>query len=239
MDTDHIEITTPEGFSLQLVLAGLGSRSAAAIVDTLIIVACSVLVSVPLWNTEAPAPARIVLQVMPLVLFFGYHIAFETLGRKQSPGKRLLRLRIVHTDGSPMGATGSLIRNLMRIVDFLPFAYLVGIATVFSSTSNQRLGDIAAGVVVVMEPKASSDAAIRSVQATDIPDGWDVSAVTDEDIAMMTEFMARRDALDTGSRGTIGLRLATRIETKVSRPPQHMTSEETIETVLRLKQQHD
>lgn len=239
MDTDHIEITTPEGFSLQLVLAGLGSRSAAAIVDTLIIVACGVLVSVPLWNTEAPAPARIVLQVMPLVLFFGYHIAFETLGRKQSPGKRLLRLRIVHTDGSPMGATGSLIRNLMRIVDFLPFAYLVGIATVFSSTSNQRLGDIAAGVVVVVEPKAGGDAAIRSVQATDIPDGWDVSAVTDEDIAMMTEFMARRDALDTGSRGTIGLRLATRIETKVSRPPQHMTSEETIETVLRLKQQHD
>jgi uncharacterized RDD family membrane protein YckC len=240
MDTDHIEITTPEGFSLQLVLAGLGSRSAAAIVDTLIIVIFSVLAYIPLWNSDAPLPARIVLQVMPLILFFGYHIAFETLGRKQSPGKRLMRLRIVRTDGSPMSGTGSLIRNLMRIVDFLPFAYLVGIATVFSSASNQRVGDIVAGVVVVMEPKAGGAHATAPLPATvALPEGWDVSAVTDEEIAMMTQFMARRDSLDTGSRGTIGLRLASRIEAKVSRPPQHMTSEETIETVLRLKQQND
>ncbi|MCP4306061.1 MAG: RDD family protein [bacterium] len=238
MDTDHIEITTPEGFSLQLVLAGLGSRSAAAIVDTSIIVACSTLAYLPLLNSDAPAPARIILQMMPLVLFFGYHIAFETLGRRQSPGKRLLRLRIVRTDGSPMGATGSLVRNLLRIVDFLPFAYLVGMATVFSSTSNQRLGDIAAGVVVVMEPKAGGDHETSPLPSAVVPEGWDVSAVTDEDIAMMTEFMARRTSLDTSSRGTIGLRLANRIDAKVSRPPQHMSSEDTIETVLRLKQQH-
>ena len=148
----------------------------------------------------------------------------------------MLRLRIVRTDGSPAGAVASLIRNLIRIVDFLPAFYLIGIVTVFSTTQNQRLGDLVAGVVVVMEPKAVDPVDILLPLPGRLPEGWDVSAVTDEDVAVMREFLSRRESLDPGSRRQIGFRISASIEDKISRPATHMTSEQTIETVLSLKE---
>lgn len=235
MDTDRIEIRTPEGFNLEMTLAGLGSRSAAAIIDTIIIVALAIVVYLPFRNAFPPLPVRIALTAMPIVLFLGYHLVFETRGRRQSPGKRLLRLRVVATDGAPVGATGSLIRNLIRIVDFLPALYLIGIISVFSTTQNQRLGDLAAGTIIVIEPKADPFLAPLPSFA-DLPQGWDVSAVTDEDVAIMRQFMARRETLKPEARRKIGFEIAKGIEAKVSRPPQMMNSEQTIETVLDLKE---
>ncbi len=239
MDTDRIEIKTPEGFNLELTLAGLGSRAAAAIIDTLIIVAVSLLFFFAFRDTEDSLLTRIVLIAMPIVFFFGYHLAFEMIGGRQSPGKRLLRLRVVRTDGSPVGGVGSLIRNLIRIVDFLPGLYLIGMIAVFSTTQNQRLGDMAAGVVVVMEPKAVDDHLTFWPSFVDLPEGWDVSSVTDEDVAVMRQFVGRRDTLNPDSRRQIALRISSVIEDKISRPPQHMTSEQTIETVLMLKETRD
>ena len=235
MDTDRIEIRTPEGFNLEITLAGLGSRSAAAIIDTIIIVALSILVYLPFRSGFPPLPVRIVLTAMPIVLFFGYHLVFETMGRRQSPGKRLLRLRVVKTDGAPVNATGSLARNLIRLVDFMPMFYLIGIVTVFSTTQNQRLGDLAAGTIVVMEPKADEFLAPLPSFA-DLPEGWDVSAVTDEDVAIMRQFMLRRENLKPEARSKIGFQISKDIEAKVSRPPQMMNSEQTIQTVLDLKE---
>lgn len=239
MDTDRIEIRTPEGLNLEMTLAGLGSRSAAAIIDTLIIVALTIVIFLPFRNTGGSLVVRILLLALPLLLFFGYHIVFETMGRRQSPGKRLLRLRVVRTDGSPVGGVASLIRNLIRIVDFLPGFYLVGMIAVFATTQNQRLGDLAAGVVVLMEPKPVDDLTATWPSLSDLPEGWDVSAVTDDDLRVMRQYLSRRDALDPVSRQQIGVQIAATLESKVSRPPQHMTSEQTIETVLKLKEFRD
>lgn len=236
MDTDRIEIRTPEGFNLEMTLAGLGSRSAAAIIDTVIIVAVAVVVYLPFRNTVPPLPMRIALTAMPIVLFFGYHLVFETRGRRQSPGKRLLRLRVVRADGAPVGATGSLVRNLIRLVDFLPSFYLIGIVSVFSTTQNQRLGDLAAGTIIVMEPRAEDVFPVLSSAFENVAEGWDVSAVTDEDVAMMRQFLNRREILKPDARRRIGFEIAKGIEAKVSRPPQQMTSEQTIETVLEIKE---
>ena len=237
MDTDRIEIRTPEGLNLEMTLAGLGSRGAAAIIDTLIIVALALVVFLPFRNSGGSLPVRIMLIAAPTALFFGYHLAFETIGRRQSPGKRLLRLRVVQSDGSPIGAVGSLVRNLIRIVDFLPAFYLIGITAVFATTQNQRLGDLAAGAVVVMEPKPANSTAVLPSTPTALPEGWDVSAVTDHDIAVMRQFLDRREALDSDSRQQIAHRISSSLLAKVVRPAdRHMTSEQTIETVLAIKE---
>ncbi|MDJ0952356.1 MAG: RDD family protein [Acidimicrobiia bacterium] len=236
MDADRIEIQTPEGFNLELTLAGLGSRAAAAIIDTLIIAAVAIVVMLPFRGQGGSLVMNLIIIALPISLFFGYHLAFETIGRRQSPGKRLLRLRIVRTDGSPAGGVAALIRNLVRIVDFLPAFYLIGMVTVFSTTQNQRLGDLAAGVVVMMEPKRAATPTPTWPEFAEVPEGWDVSAVTDEDIAMMREFLSRREKLDADSRRQIGFRIADAIERKISHPAVRMTSEQTIETVLRLKE---
>lgn len=236
MDTDRIEIQTPEGFNLEMTLAGVGSRSAAAIIDTIIIVAVWILVYLPFLNEDPPLPVRILLLAVPIVLFFGYHLLFETRGRRQSPGKRVLRLRVVKADGGPAGATASLIRNLIRLIDFLPALYLIGIVTIFSTTQNQRLGDLAAGTIVVLEPRPEEKLPLLSPVFDETMNGWDVSAVTDEDVAMMRQFLSRRETLDPGARRRIGYGIASAIEAKISFPSQVMTSERTIEIVLAIKE---
>lgn len=236
MDTDRIEIATPEGLTLHLTLAGLGSRSAAAIIDGLIIVATSVAVYMLFRNSDPPTPVQIALLVLPFALFFGYHIVFETVGRRQSPGKRLLGLRVVRTDGSPVGFVASLIRNLIRIVDFLPVAYVLGLSVMFSTVRNQRLGDLAAGAIVVTEPKIDRDGdGSWRAEETPIPVGWDVSAVTDKETDVIRQFLMRRDSLDQHARQRLAGNLKVRIASKVSRPPEGLTTEGLLETIVLIK----
>lgn len=234
MDTDRIEISTPEGLNLEMTLAGLGSRAAAAIVDTLIMVALALPILLP-FRDGGGVVIDIILIALPFLLFFGYHIVFETTGRRQSPGKRLMGLRIVKSDGGPTSTVDSLIRNLVRLVDFLPALYLIGIITLFFTSRNQRLGDLAAGVVVVSEPKTlpSTDTSMPSF--FNMPDGWDVSAVTDEEITVARQFLHRRHELESSARQEIAFRIAKTLEAKVSRPNQLLTSERIIETVVEVK----
>lgn len=234
MDTDRIEISTPEGLNLEMTLAGLGSRSAAAIVDTLIMVGLALPILLP-FRDGSGVVIRIIQIAVPFLLFFGYHLVFETIGRRQSPGKRIMGLRIVRGDGAPTSTVDSLIRNLVRLVDFLPALYLIGIVTLFFTSRNQRLGDLAAGVVVVTEPKIMPvvDSAAPAFSAT--PDGWDVSAVGDEDITVARQFLQRRHELDSLSRHELALHIANALEAKVSRPKQLLDAERLIETIVEVK----
>src|SRR5215510_11634669 len=83
------------------------------------------------------------------VLFWGYYIFFEMLWNGQTPGKRWVGLRVIRTDGTPITLSESFIRNLTRLVDFLPAAYGIGIISMFLDKQSRRLGDLAAGTLVV------------------------------------------------------------------------------------------
>jgi hypothetical protein len=85
------------------------------------------------------------------VVFWGYFMLFETLWSGQTPGKRAGRLRVIRRDGQPVGASEVLIRNLVRIVDFLPGFYGIGLVVMFIDKEARRLGDMAAGTIVVRE----------------------------------------------------------------------------------------
>ena len=240
METDRIDIKTPEGLTLGLTLAGLGSRAAASIVDGLIIAAIAAGIYFSTWNTERSFAIRILLIVLPLILLFGYHLFFETWGKRQSPGKRALRLRVIRRDGGQMSFASALARNFLRIVDFLPLFYLIGMVTVFLTTRNQRLGDLAALTIVVMEPaKKKGDALQTSPPRGDLPEGWDVSAVTTEQMVLIRRFLERRSDLKSEARSRLATGLGHKIKPIVSVPPythgRVLSTEEFLETVALLK----
>ena len=89
-------------------------------------------------------------------LLFVYPLAFELAAGGRTPGKRWSSLRVVCDNGSPVTFRASALRNLLRLVDMLPGLYLVGAIAIFATRSNQRLGDLAAGTIVVREPRAAA-----------------------------------------------------------------------------------
>ncbi|MGE3706551.1 MAG: RDD family protein [Vicinamibacterales bacterium] len=137
----------PEGCVLDLRPADAMSRSLAWLIDTvvrgLIWIAC----------LQAAALAGGLGIGLVLVLGFALEwlvpVVFEVLWAGQTPGKKALGLAVLHADGTPVGWQASFIRNAMRFVDFLPLGYAAGFVTTLLAPDGQRLGDLAAGTLVV------------------------------------------------------------------------------------------
>ena len=243
MDRDRLDLVTPEGVTLQLELAGLGSRGLAAILDLLIQGAILIGVAIVAVNLDGTLAFLVFTLAFP-VLFFGYPVLFELLMSGQTPGKAAMKLRVVRQDGGPVGVASSVLRNFVRIIDFLPWFYGVGGIAVFATTKNQRLGDIAAGTLVIREPSERPQAFNPGPLAgrwdldkrdRQIADGWDVSAVTNQELAVVKQFMARRTDLDTAARNKMAGDLARRLRPKVSHPPQELTDQRFLELVVAAK----
>ncbi len=155
---EQIKIATPENVELNFELAGLGSRFLALLVDTIIWFLIMLLLlflfsfslagnfsSLEAWETA-------LFLFLLFLIRWGYYIFFETYLRGQTPGKRLLGIRVVRDNGLPLSLYHSLIRNLLRVADMLPPPiYILGGMSVILSKKGQRLGDIAAGTLVVRE----------------------------------------------------------------------------------------
>lgn len=230
---DRLSIPTPEGVELHLTLAGVGSRFAATLVDQVlqwsIIIALVLLVGLLGGSTEMfgvePGTPLVVAAFVILVLGvqFGYDVAFEVLASGRTPGKRWTGLRVVRLGGGPVGFLTSAVRNLLRIVDALPGLYAVGIVAVLLSSRNQRLGDLAAGTLVVRERHGGRNRGGQRVRATDPspPErwaAWDVSSVTADELATVRRFLDRRDTLTMEARGRLSEELARRLRSKVVCP---------------------
>ena len=145
------EVHTPEGVALRLPAAGPVPRALAWAIDLgirlALLSACSVLLGVL-------GRAGMGLYLLSLFLvFWAYPIVCEGLFDGQTPGKRVLDLRVVAVDGAPIGWLASCVRNLMRTVDMLPFGYACGLVSGFVDPWGRRLGDLVAGTMVVHAPK--------------------------------------------------------------------------------------
>lgn len=151
MPDNGLEIRTPEGVSFALPLAGAGSRMVALIVDLLAILAlASVAVSV-LNGLSALAPDTVggLTTLLYFVISTAYGATLEILWNGQTIGKRLLGLRVLDAHARPAKPAQILIRNLLRPVDSLPAFYLLGALSCWLTRHRQRLGDLAAGTVVI------------------------------------------------------------------------------------------
>jgi hypothetical protein len=144
---------------------------------------------------------------------FGYFIVFEALWNGQTPGKRLLGLRVVRDGGYPIDFGASLIRNLIRVGEQIVGYYILATISALISPENKRLGDLAAGTIVVrdarlVEPRDLSQRLPEPVYAA-------TAYLDGDERAIVKRFMERRDALSTERRRELAARLAARARSRV------------------------
>ena len=240
---DRISIPTPEGVELELVLAGVGSRLVATLVDYLIrtaVLLALFFVGGAVAGDEAGGFVAAVFIVGAFLVFFAYDVAFETLAAGRTPGKRAAGLRVVRHGGEPVGLVASAVRNLLRLVDSLPGIYAVGAACILVSQRNQRLGDLAAGTLVVRERRAPLPSFPPPPPAPDFATAdryaaWDVSGVTSFELVTVRRFLERRWQLDPTARGRLGWELAQRLRPKVVGAPPDLHPEQFLEELAAAK----
>jgi uncharacterized RDD family membrane protein YckC len=161
---DNFIIDTPENVEFSYQVAGIGSRFLAALVDTSIIMVAMVVAQFSLWALFSTRWGALLMSrlagwgvaafvLVTFAIFWGYYIVFEMAWNGQTPGKRWIGLRVIKVNGYPISLVDSTIRNLVRVVDFLPAYYGLGVITMFANAQARRLGDFAAGTVVVKERK--------------------------------------------------------------------------------------
>jgi uncharacterized RDD family membrane protein YckC len=219
---EYLSIDTPENVIFDYNVAGIGSRFLAALVDTLIIALLQIVATLALIflmavvldqgdfdSSSLPAWLFAVLGLTAFALFWGYYIFFEVLWNGQSPGKRWVGLRVIRTDGTPITFTESVIRNLVRLIDFMPAYYGIGVVTMFINAQSRRLGDLAAGTLVVYDRptvtleslKAKPGWHKRAQTSTDVSVTLPIERLTSQDIEMAEEFLNRQHEF-TGSQAT-------------------------------------
>ncbi len=239
---DRISIPTPEGVELELVLAGAGSRLVATLVDFLAKAGLLLAVWIIAGAVDNEGGGGFIVGALAIgsfLVWFGYDVAFETMASGRTPGKRVAGLRVVRLGGEPVGFLTSAVRNLVRLVDMQPgILHAVGAVTIVFSRRNQRLGDLAAGTLVVRERRAPLPAPGPPVPDFAVADryaAWDVSAVTSFELVTVRRFLERRWQLDPSARGRLGWELAERLRPKVAGAPPDLHPEQFLEAVAEAK----
>jgi uncharacterized RDD family membrane protein YckC len=238
MRADYAASTvTPEAVQLHADVAGVGSRTIALLVDTFLqgMVLLPVLF-VSLGDGLGGTGEAAVIGIIVFVVLWLYYPAFEWLWRGQTPGKRFQGIRVVRTDGQPVGLAPVLVRNLIRIVDVIALPFLALISMVITRRS-QRLGDLAAGTMVVRERALSAPSVLTfgvpgvSGAPTIPASTLDTSAMTERDYTVLRTFLARRSTLDWKARQQLATRLAARVREQLRARPGDtgLTDEQLIE----------
>jgi uncharacterized RDD family membrane protein YckC len=231
---DAYDLRTPEQIDLQYDLAGIGSRFMAIAVDGLIQGAImlglgavfglgAALLTFSLRDAigQSSGVFLVVGVAIGVLLIFalgwGYFIFFELIWNGQTPGKRAVGIRVLTARGEPVTLVHSLVRNLLRLVDMLPSAYMVGVISILVTPRSQRLGDLAAGTIVVRERPAELPRPLPPVDPSLMLPPHLAGAFRSTDVLLARDFLrraptllpARRDALRTQIARTLRARLAT------------------------------
>ena len=280
MAEETLIIETPEHVELQFALASLGNRFLACAIDHLIqlaaivltlIIATSVSIEFDQFTTKTIdkltsfnlwTVALLILTIF--TIYFGYFAGFETFWSGQTPGKRLLKLRVIKEDGRPISAFEAFSRNILRTIDSLPPVgvplYSIGIFSVFVSARGQRLGDFVAGTVVIKERTAEAPSfaevfASDDGESLDSGFGFDIArrriaqavefkgeirSLTRAEIEVVEAFLRRRYDLPDLPRQWMAWRVALPLLNKI-RPqfnPDSFTYEGFLEELLARYRKH-
>jgi uncharacterized RDD family membrane protein YckC len=229
MNPDYqIGPSSDAGFSYRV--AGIGTRFLAALVDGLIIFGIEILVvllSLVVYLVGASSAAVILGLTLSFILFWGYFIYFETTWNGQTPGKRMMKIRVVKTSGEPISFIDAVVRNLIRVVDNLPFFYGLGLLSMFISKQSRRLGDFAAGTLVVKE---RSSVTLRDVETSIVrsragmprlggvdPDEleWNLDRLTDPDVQIVNDFLDRAQSLNREAKDRLAASMTSRVTDQI------------------------
>jgi len=249
LDSDQLNIDTPELVDIEMPLAGIGSRFIALLVDYLIwfsafVLLVIVLVYVVLPNLKTTAGdfnnwAAGVVIFLIFLFNWGYFTLFEAFWNGRTPGKRIARIRVIQRSGRAIGLVESMTRNLVRYVDQFPFFYGVGLIAMFVTRQHQRLGDLAAGTLVVRdrleEEPAWAEAGGRTFtaqifapsapppepQMTVMLPAAGIARLSPADLEVLEGFFARRLDMSIATRSILAGRIAGAIQAKsgLTTPP--------------------
>lgn len=220
-------LITPEAVVLQFETAGLGSRTLAVMIDlaiqgVLLIVASIPLVALAGSGTSATGGIVVALLVFTVVLL-GYPIAFETLWRGRTPGKAALGLRVVTTEGAPIRFRHAAVRGFLIPVDLYLTSGAGAVLSVLFSSDNQRLGDLAAGTLVLRQRTGARAPTPVSFQ---VPPGYepyaatlDPAGLTDDDHIAVRSFLLRAASLPPETRHALGVQIATTVAGHMGHTP--------------------
>jgi len=232
---DKLIIETPEQIPLEYTLAGAGSRFLAIAVDTalqllavlmvlvLLLVAARAAAGTGFRGSATWVQAALVLAYF--VLMYGYFAVFEALWSGQTPGKRIIGLRVISTSGRPITTLDSILRNILRIIDSIPGIYAVGLISVFVTARNQRLGDLVAGTVVVHE------ALLRHTQAparSTAPAPLGAARLDPREVEAMEVFLSRRHDLPMPTRDRTAGQLARHLRQRLCLTLEQQPSDEQL-----------
>jgi uncharacterized RDD family membrane protein YckC len=215
---ERVTVETPEHVEFSYEVAGLGSRFSAGLVDACIQGFGILLLLLFFWaGTEATSFAAYVESalrgalLLALFLFaWGYHLYFEVFRGGQSPGKRWLHLRVVAEGGYPVTLPRAAVRNLLRVVDVLPLPYGIAAVCMFLDPKGRRLGDLAAGTVVVRERGTGAPASVAAARALTAGDREGRRRLPPLEEEMVLAFLKRRDRLTAEARGRLASFVAGR-----------------------------
>ena len=213
---DRIEIATPERVTVAYELAGVGSRMLAQVIDALIVGAILTGILLAAGAVNGPFALAIAVGGATLTPVF-YFLVLEWLRHGSTPGKAALNLRVLRATGEPIGLSDSAVRNIVRIVDFLPFAYIVGGLCVIVSKNDRRLGDMAANTVVVRTDDERTTGSFAGSFAALAADA-EREPIPPELMAVAIAFRRRMRQIDQAPRAELAARIAARIEPYWPRP---------------------
>jgi len=230
-------VYTPERVGLRLEPAGIGSRFIAMLLDTLFQALAVILILLSFFllgfnnlieHQNLMSWYMAVLIIGVFMLISGYFTIFEWLMKGRTPGKAIMKLRVVRANGAPVDFAGSLIRNIFRLADMLPGLYCVGILVMFVSRESRRLGDYVGGTMVIKDRVwkiKSADLDRKAAEAE--PIGNEVQRVspdkglfplTPEEYHQVKEYMDRKESFVEPARRKLAETLAERYWEKFAVP---------------------
>lgn len=253
MVDEFLKVDTPENVVFGYEVVGIGSRFIAALIDSFIILVLQVVaalgfgaVLIGAFRVESlEAWITAVYLLLAFALLWGYYIFFELLWNGQSPGKRWSRLRVIRQNGTPITLTESIIRNLVRIVDFLPGFYALGLVAMFANQQARRLGDMAAGTLVVREQEQVTLESLKTTPVSHLPivhnlpndstppvEEWPIQLLTEADIQLMEDFLRRQH--DLHNRNSLANYILKQILTRLGLPDEPVSPATAIQVLSRL-----
>lgn len=239
--SDQLSIDKPELVAIEMPLAGIGSRFIALLVDYLIwgagflLLFFLALLLLPGIHAFSKMSAQWAVAIAVFLVFlcnWGYFTLFEAFWNGRTPGKRVARIRVIQRTGRAIGLFESMARNLVRYVDQFPFFYAVGVIAVFATRQHQRLGDLAAGTLVVRDREAETPLwgesgsrtfpAASFVPGSPIPEphtavtlsAADVAKLSAADLEVLEGFFSRRLDMSLGTRQALAARIAAALQAK-------------------------
>lgn len=211
MTDDQLIVQSVTGVDLTLELAGPGTRSYAFVIDwhiRLLLAAAWLLIAYYIFDIALTLKAKGgFFSVLPaLIIYFLYHPILEVAMHGRTPGKRMAGVRVVTRDGGTPSMSALLIRNIFRLIDSLPAAYMLGLTACFVTNNRVRVGDMAAGTLLVLDNAAAEQSLLR-IEALAARSRLPLDA-----LELVDQVLERWDSLESASRGQIARSLLQRLD---------------------------